>query len=102
MKTLIITLFIAVAALTVNAQVVQPQPQEKPALVLIQAELLKKTLQDSFTLIANSNVPYKDAAPVLTAIQQLFPQVNVFKPDTAKTPPTKEGKKKGNNATTNK
>ena len=81
MKRTIITLFIAVAALTVKAQ---QQPAEKPAMVLIPVETLKKTLSDAYAVIANSNAPYKDAAPVLNSIQQLYPQLVALKQDTAK------------------
>lgn len=89
MKHLTIILFIVLGTLTAKAQ-----QQEKPVMVLVPLETLKKVLEASYQLISQSNTPYKDAAPLLGQIQQLYPQLVEMKKDTAKVVPPKAKPKK--------
>lgn len=71
MKRLIITLFIAVAALSVKAQTQQPQQQEEPKTVLLPINGVRTAVRQIYQLIATSDIPVSKAGPALQTLQQL-------------------------------
>lgn len=76
MKQLIITLFIAVAALTVQAQTPRQQPK-KPVMILLPDSSnlvqLQQILQFSYQALPKSEMPANQVTQVQAGIQQLYP-----------------------------
>lgn len=93
MKQLIITLFIAAAALSVKAQAPQQPQPEKSVMVLLPVATVKAVIDRTISLIANSNTAWKDANPVIADLQQINILMVAIKPDTTiKVKPTTKNK----------